>query len=77
MAMPEAPDKAIEYAKRAGDRALALLADEEAARLYRLALRIVDATNRPDTEARAELLLALADVQTRAGASPSAKETLS
>ena len=34
--------KAIEYARRAGDRAVSLLAYEEAVRLYRLALASVE-----------------------------------
>jgi hypothetical protein len=39
--------KAAEYARRAGDQALSLLAPEEAARLYETALSLVDAGERP------------------------------
>ena len=63
--------KALDYARRAGDRALALLAYEEAARLYELALQAATTV----TE-RCELLLALGDAQARAGADTAAKATL-
>ena len=41
-AAPGNTDKAVEYARRAGDRALALLAFEEAARLYGMALELTE-----------------------------------
>jgi DNA-binding SARP family transcriptional activator len=67
--------KAISYARRAADRAATQLAFEEAARLYRLALDLIvdDASTGPWEEG--ELLLALAEVQARAGEMPRAKET--
>jgi tetratricopeptide (TPR) repeat protein len=61
-------DEAIEYARRAGDRATAQLAYEEAARLYEMALTVVD-----DATARCDLLLALGDAQARAGDTPASK----
>ena len=62
-------DKAIEYAWRAGDRAASQLAYEEAARLYAMALTLVD-----ETVARCELLLALGDARARAGDTPASKQ---
>ena len=59
--------KAIDYARRAGDDAARSLAYEEAARLYRMALAVLDADHRPDDSTRAETLLALGDAQARAG----------
>jgi predicted ATPase/DNA-binding SARP family transcriptional activator len=61
-------DKAVEYARRAGDRAAALLAYEEATRLYEMALNLV-----ADDVTRCELLLALGDVQGRAGDTPASR----
>jgi predicted ATPase len=58
-----APEKAIEYTKRAGDEATRVLAYEEGARLYGLALQIIDEMDSPDEETRSELLLALGEVQ--------------
>jgi DNA-binding SARP family transcriptional activator len=63
-----AADKAIEYARRAGDRAASQLAYEEAARLYETALSLVD-----EPAARCDLQLALGDAHARAGDSPAAK----
>src|SRR5262249_18930809 len=60
-------DKGLSYAQRAGDRALALLAYEEAARLYGLALQVLDLGKLEDTGARCELLLGLGEAQARKG----------
>jgi DNA-binding SARP family transcriptional activator len=62
-----------EYARRAGDRALGLLAYEEAARLYGMALDALDLSEGEDAR-RGELLLALGEAEGRAGNSESAKE---
>jgi DNA-binding SARP family transcriptional activator len=71
MAVPAgSPSKAIEYASRAGDRAIALLAYEEAVRLYELALALVE-----DNALRCDLLLKLGDAQARAGHTPASKQT--
>jgi tetratricopeptide (TPR) repeat protein len=63
--------KAFGYLTRAGERALGLLAYEEAARLFALAL-----DQHPDETHRCDLLLALADSQMRAGDLISARDTL-
>jgi DNA-binding SARP family transcriptional activator len=64
------PRKALEYARRAGDRAIDQLAYEEAARLYELGIRTVGLT---DEANRCELTLALADARLRAGDEEDAK----
>ena len=63
-------EKAIDYARRAGDHAATLLAYEEAARLYELALTLAG-----HDSARCELLIALGDVQARAGDTPASRLT--
>ncbi len=60
--------KALDYSRRAGERAAGLLAHEEAVRFYEIALTLTD-----DTDVRCELLLALGDAQSRAGDTPGAK----
>ena len=67
------PDTGARYARRAGDRALALLAYEEAARLYRMALDALDLAHPPDEQARCDLLLAIGEAEVRAGDLASAK----
>jgi DNA-binding SARP family transcriptional activator/tetratricopeptide (TPR) repeat protein len=69
------PDKGLRYARRAGDRALALLAYEEAARLYRIALDALELAHPPDEHARCELLLTLGEADVRAGDTPGAMRT--
>jgi DNA-binding SARP family transcriptional activator len=61
-------EKAFVFARRAGDRALGLLAYEEAARLYDVAL-----SARPNERTRCELLLARGEAETRAGRTGDAK----
>jgi DNA-binding SARP family transcriptional activator len=68
-------DKGLRYAQRAGDRALALLAYEEAARLYVTALEALELQHRIDPVSRCELLLALGDALAMAGNTPEAKDT--
>jgi DNA-binding SARP family transcriptional activator len=65
-----AAEEAIRYASRAGDRAASQLAYEEAARLYEMALELVD-----EAEARSGLLVSLGDAQARAGNTPASKRT--
>ena len=67
--------KAVRYGRAAGDRAIDLLAYEEAVRLYRMALRACDAARSRNDVERCELRLALGDAQARAGQFPAAKET--
>jgi DNA-binding SARP family transcriptional activator len=69
-------DKALEYAQRAGARALKLLAYEEAARLYALALQALELKQSADPVIRCELLLSLGDALARAGSTPEAKKTI-
>ncbi len=69
-------EKAVTYATRAGDRALAQLAHHEAVAYYRQALEFLDvAGGLVDETGRLELLLALGDAQRRAG-EPAYRETL-
>ncbi len=68
-------ERGLGHARRAGDRALGLLAYDEAARLYRLALQALDRRQPMDPVARSELLLALGDALTRSGSVADAKAT--
>jgi class 3 adenylate cyclase/tetratricopeptide (TPR) repeat protein len=68
--------KAIDYATRAGDRALAQLAHDEAVAYYRQALDLLEASGAPaDNPQRLELFIALGEAQRRAG-DPAYRETL-
>lgn len=67
--------KAVSYARRAAERAADLLAFEEAARLYRLALGLTEGNASAGRRQRCELLLGLADVQARAGEMPAAQNS--
>ncbi|HKY77124.1 MAG TPA: AAA family ATPase [Acidimicrobiia bacterium] len=69
-------NRAVDYARRAGDRALAQLAHDEAETYYRQALELFDAarTGLDDTR-RIDLLLALGVAQRLAG-QPAHRETL-
>ena len=66
--------KAVEYARAAGDRAVRLLAHEEAVRLYGMALEALADAAAAD-QVRCELLLALGGAQARAGEGFEAKST--
>ena len=68
-------DKAIDYARRAADRALTLFAYEEAASHYERALQALDLKEPPDDARRCELLLALGEAQMSAGDTPAGRET--
>jgi DNA-binding SARP family transcriptional activator len=68
-------DRAVSYATRAGARAVSLLAFEEAARLYELALAALDADGVATPAQRCSLLLALGDAQGRRGDDPHSKAT--
>ncbi|MGH2716504.1 MAG: ATP-binding protein, partial [Thermoleophilaceae bacterium] len=67
--------KAVAYARRAGARAVALLAYEEAVRLYEMALEALGPDSAATARRRCELLLALADSKGRAGDAPGAKSS--
>ncbi|MGH2765851.1 MAG: ATP-binding protein, partial [Actinomycetota bacterium] len=66
-------ERAVRYARLAGERAASLLAYEEAARLYRLALRAAERGG-ADPRSRCELLLALGDAQMKAGDASGSKD---
>jgi DNA-binding SARP family transcriptional activator len=61
--------KAVDYARRGGDRAASQLAYEEAVRLYDMALMLVD-----EDVARCGLLLASGEARARAGNTPASKQ---
>jgi tetratricopeptide (TPR) repeat protein len=67
--------KAVDYSRRAGARAVALLAYEEAVRLYEMAIEALGPETAREAPLRCELLLDLADAQGRAGDGEGAKAT--
>ncbi|MCA1831385.1 MAG: AAA family ATPase [Actinomycetota bacterium] len=68
-------DKAIDYASRAGERALSLYAYEEAAVHFEHALESLDLVDDADDGRRCELLLSLGSAQSRAGDVTNSKAT--
>jgi DNA-binding SARP family transcriptional activator len=74
-ARPAVAEKALAYARRAAERSLRLLAYEEAARLFGVAIRVLDSIESPDEPLRCELLLALGDAYARAGETANSKKT--
>jgi len=56
-------DKAVTYARRAGERAQTVFAYEEAVRFHAMALKALDLTDAPDPAQRCDLLLALGEAQ--------------
>jgi class 3 adenylate cyclase/tetratricopeptide (TPR) repeat protein len=76
-AVPAAdPAKAVDYARRAGDAALAQLAHDDAVRYYQQALDLLRYSKTPDDDpGQIELLIALGEAQRRA-AHPAHRETL-
>ena len=66
-ARPGQADQAVAYARQAGDRAMKVLAYEEAAGHYQRALRALDLQAPPDESERCELLLDLAAAGMAAG----------
>ncbi len=68
--------KAIDYARRAGDRAAALMAHEDAADHYAMALQALELQEKPDEALRCALLLALGEAQRKAGEPEKSTETL-
>lgn len=61
------PARTVAWARQAGDDSLALLAYEEAVRLYGMALTALTWADAPDRQAECDLRLALADAASRAG----------
>ncbi len=70
-------DRGVRYARRAGDRALELLAYEESARLFSTALDALDVSSPEDGRTRCDLLLALGEAEARAGNSSAARRAFS
>jgi DNA-binding SARP family transcriptional activator len=68
--------KAIDYTTRAGHRAASLLAYEEAARHYKSALEVLEASGSGDYALTCELLLSLGEVLSRAGEEDESKAAL-
>jgi class 3 adenylate cyclase/tetratricopeptide (TPR) repeat protein len=60
-------ERAVEYSRRAGDQALALLAYEEAAGHYARALHALELEGAPDQALHGKLLLSLGEAYWRAG----------
>lgn len=67
--------KAIDYSVRAGERAMKLVAYEQAADHFERALQAYGLQERADVPRRCDLLLALGSAQSRAGDSRAARET--
>jgi len=65
---------AVQYCSLAGQRATDLLAYEEAARHYVMALELLDRSDAVGAAERCDLLLALGDARARAGDAPASKE---
>src|SRR5215813_2082485 len=72
----QAIDKAIAYARQAGEHAMSVFAYEEAVGHYERVLQALARHGAHDACQRCELLLALGEAQTGAGALPQARETL-
>lgn len=70
-----AAELAISYARDAGDQALRSLAYEEASRLYRMALAVLEQFPSDEASARLELLLRLGDAEARGGDLLTSRET--
>jgi hypothetical protein len=66
---------AVKYARDAGDLALRSLAYEEAARLYRKGMAVLELHVPADPERRMEMLLRLGEAEARAGDLPASRET--
>ena len=67
-------ERATDYARRAGRHAVRLLAYEEAARLFRMAIAALDTTRAPRDETTCDLLLTLGDAEARGGNMQEAKK---
>jgi len=69
-------DRAIEYAVRAGRRADALLAFEDAVQFFQTALDAIEQQTEPDEAARCRVLLLLGEAQRKSGDFSNALATL-
>ncbi len=70
-------ERARKYAERAAERASAMVAFEEAARCYQMALAAMGIGRRADRRHRCELLLAMAETQHRSGDYDGARDSFS
>ena len=70
-----AADRAARYARGAGDQALRSLAFEEASRLYRMALAVLDHHAPDATTEQTEVMLRLGDAEARGGDLPTSRQT--
>ncbi len=70
------PEKAMDYAARAAERAVAELGYEEAGSLFERALEAEALTEAPDPARRGHLLLRLGETQVKGGHGPQGRETL-
>jgi tetratricopeptide (TPR) repeat protein len=70
-----ASEKTLEYARRAADQAMRMLAYEEAVRLYRMALDALELGESGADAMRCDLLLALGDAEAAAGEGVESKRT--
>jgi hypothetical protein len=70
-----ASELAIGYARDAGDQALRSLAYEEASRMYRMALTVLERYPSEAPGPRLDLLLRLGDAEARGGDLPTSRET--
>ena len=68
-------EKAIGYARKAGEKAITLLAYEEAVRLQRMALEAMALSQTTEPTERCDTLLALGDAQARAGDEAGSQQT--
>jgi hypothetical protein len=71
---PENAEKAVEFAVRAGEQAIAVLAYEEAAAHYASALEVLERFAPDSRRRRCRLLLALGEAEIRAGERPAASD---
>ena len=69
------PHKAVSYSARAGERALAELAPDEAVRWFAQAVELLDKAPDPDPAERCDLAIALGEAQRQAGR-PEFRDTL-
>ena len=67
-------EKAVDYSVRAGERATALVAYDEAVAHYEQALQVLDCARPADEARRCVLLLSLGEARDRSGNAPLAKE---
>jgi hypothetical protein len=69
-------EKAVDYARRAAERALKLVAYDEAAKLYRMALSAARLRRSPNRRSECELQIALGEALYKAGLTKESRETL-